>query len=327
MSVAIRKHRWEGPETQWMGLSPSFAVYDAFCCHRFTADNVRPAMEEHEALSEEPKETNSSSFKLFSVAEVNDIIEKQEPIPKEVNENDNLDAEGVYLSPDTSVETVVNVSIISEEHNFMETGVVLCQEETPSENVILQEGKMGMGYEKSEKCEISDISVGKKDTFEGEDDLDTNDENNKDSLNVLNFMSVIDSATEILSSGTDVGEIVTPGVQLIYSAVIAQQRRKSDAFKDGHGKKTCDVVLGNCSNQGFSLCSQALCETGPSSCFPLSSSTMLKENGVHKSEVTIEDVNENQKMLNPTDQCLQLKDNGATCVSGYEHVRLRRKKV
>uniref|UniRef100_A0A8C5LVP0 Uncharacterized protein n=1 Tax=Leptobrachium leishanense TaxID=445787 RepID=A0A8C5LVP0_9ANUR len=322
MSLVIRQPSWEGPETTWMGLSSSITVHDTLCCHGLTAENVTPAMEgAHEDLPEEQKE----SLTLFTDSCIfNGSID---PDLQDLDENDNLGTAGLCASADPSVADTAKVSISREDPNFSEVDAVIRLEETASKTIGIP---VEMGSE-SEKFENGINSVEAKQTIADEDYVATSDEIDKGYLNVLK--SVLDPAADVLLKDTDVGEMSMPGVQLIYSAVIAQQRRKSDVAKD-ELRNNCNVVLDDHSGPCAIICSPSFSEMGPQGCFgecSLGPSRTTKENGIQNTVSNV-DLNTFDKKLvfpNTTEpvQCLQITDHGAISITGYDHVRLRRKKV
>ncbi|KAM4706596.1 rho GTPase-activating protein 7-like [Discoglossus pictus] len=336
MSVATRKKSWEEHVTQWMGLSTNHSSYDKICCHGITTDNIKPAMEEHE-VSEEEKPSSFSECCYFG--DCKGFLGTQEQISKDVDENDNLDMEDHYISPDTSIETVVNVPVGGEDHISKEHDKISCPEEAILVNKRLPQEETSEECKETEICEADNMAVytedKKKQVTEGEH-VDSIKENNADKMNVLGFISVMNAPEETLCKATDMKEIGLPGEQLLHSAVIAQQRRKSEASKDGHGKNICDVVLDNSSCEPCTyICSQPTSVKDPKVCSSVSHlfpDTVIKENGVHNNGFG-DNVSDTEKASfentnkKDVDQFLKTKDNMHTYGSIYDQVRLRRKKV
>ncbi|XP_075422106.1 rho GTPase-activating protein 7 isoform X1 [Ascaphus truei] len=326
MSVAIRKRSWEDHVTQWMELSSNSLGYDTICSHGLTADNLKPTMEKHEVLTEDQKEKHSSFSECCYFGGTNAFFEIQDQISKQVDENDNLDMEGHYISPETSTETVVDVSADGDDHGFVEVGHTPCQERAVSLNETLPQHVMAKECKMYEICGgdklLVHIEEEKDEVTEGEH-VDSNNENNLDNVNVFSFTSLMDAPEEIFCKAADEKEVIMPGEQILYSAIIAQQRRKSD----GHGKNMLDdFSCGPCTY----VSSQPMSETDPKSCCILSnlcSDTVLKDNGLHNNGFT-NTQKEGRKSTNSKEatHCLQLKENLTTCGGIYEHVRLRRKK-
>ncbi|XP_053556235.1 rho GTPase-activating protein 7-like [Bombina bombina] len=334
MSLAIKKRSWEEHVTEWMGLSSSFSGHDTICCHRLTSDNLKTAMDKHDVLTVEQKEKDPNISECIYVGGCNHLLENEKQISKDVDENDNLDMNGHYISPE--VESVVHYPGEGYYDSCKINSKMLCLDGPVSESDVLLQDNLSNESPKHENRGADNILDYRKtqnvEATEGEH-VDSTKEINQDNLHILSFTSGIDAPVETIYRSTDVAEIGMPGEQLLKSALIAQKRRKSDVSKDGHGKNICDVLDDSLCGKCVDVCCQLMSETCPKGCLNTShmcSHTSCKENGIYNNKLTdLSDAKKEDKQSASSKdaaQSLEPKDKIPTCGIAYEQVRLRRKK-
>lgn len=353
MSLAIRKKSWEEHVTQWMGLALEPVEYNTACRHGLVADNLQTSMEKDEVLSVDEKEKRASFPECCYSGEVTGFPEKQLGIvSKEVDENDNHEAEEHFL--EASTETLVHVSDDDDDYSALHLDSVNYhipavgsepKDEGHSLNgagSLTQMVPITEGNKAAESSGISgDISeepgcnIVPKEKRRGEDVCGSIGQ----SLELCNYEvlnKVVDVEKENCTNSPSVKEVIMPGKQLLHTAVIAQQRRKSDAFKDGLGKSECNVVDSGISSESYTssdgqLClavqpSNSLMQSPPCSCIP------AVENGLDGSGFTEPQVAPENKCLSNVSsaediQCLHVRDHLTTHENSDSQVKLRKRKV
>ncbi|XP_062431609.1 rho GTPase-activating protein 7 isoform X2 [Rhea pennata] len=355
MSLAIRKKSWEEHVTQWMGLALESVEYNTECRHGLVADNLQTSMEKDEVLSVDQKEKCASFPDCCQSGELIGLPAKQlGNVSKEVDENDNHEDEEHFL--EASTETLVHVSDDEDDYSALNLDSVNYQITT-----VEREPK---GEEKSLKgagslTKMVPIMEGNKETDASGIIGDTNKEPGYDpvqmvseeemeeenisgsigqSLELCNsegLNEVIDVQEENLSNSPNVKEIIMPGKQLLHTAVIAQQRRKSDAFKEGLGKPECDVVQSEISSELCTNRDRKPCSTvEPSDCLMQSSPCahiLSVENSLQESGFTEPQVASENKCLSNVSsaediQCLHLGNHLTTQENSDSQVKLRKRK-
>ncbi|KAM6132583.1 LOW QUALITY PROTEIN: rho GTPase-activating protein 7 [Pterocles gutturalis] len=348
MSLAIRKKSWEEHVTQWMGLALESVEYNTACCHGLVADNLQTSMEKDEVLSMDRKEKCASFPECCYSGELIGFPAKQlGNVSKEVDENDNHEDEEHFL--EASTETLVHVSddddddsaLNLESVNYHITAVGRAKTEEKNLNGAGSLTQMVPITESNMAAEPSGII--------GEPGCDTvlKEETEEDnvcgsigqSLKLCNYEGLneeVDVEKESLSNSPNVKEIIMPGKQLLHTAVIAQQRQKSDAFKDGLGKSEYNVVESGISSescpssdrQPYSVVesSDCLMQSSPCSLIP------AVENGLDESGFTEPQVAPENKCLSNVSsaediQCLHVRDHLTTQEYSDCQVKLRRKEI
>ncbi|XP_067386751.1 rho GTPase-activating protein 7 isoform X1 [Emydura macquarii macquarii] len=351
MSLAIRKRSWEEHVTQWMGLSFNSVEYNTACRHGLVADNFQASMEKDEVLSVDRKEKCASLPDCCHGGELIGFSEKLlSNISKEVDENDNHEDEEHFLSLEASTETLVHVSDDDDDddisdlgldkvnHQFTAIGRKLTDEESSLEGAgsLTKMVAMMKTHRDSNITEIiGNIDEPDYDTIaKEEEDICGSIGKSLELCNYKDLNEIMDDPRKNLSSSLNLKEIM-PEKQLLHTAVIAQQRRKSDAPKDGHEKADYNVV-----QDEFSPCLHTGSGRQPfseadSSNYPVqsppSSHIMSMENGLDESGFTEpQAVPQNKCLTNvsPVEgmQCLHLQDNLTSHESADNQVKLRKRK-
>nr|XP_014424200.1 rho GTPase-activating protein 7 isoform X2 [Pelodiscus sinensis] len=354
MSLAIRKRSWEEHVTQWMGLLPSNSVeYNTACHHGLVADNFQASMEKDEVLNVDQKEKRVSLPDCCHGGELIGFPAKLlSNISKEVDENDNHEEEEHFLSLEASTETLVHISDDDDDvvlnfsldkvnHHLTTIGRKLTDEESSlggAGSLTKMVAIIKTNRESNISETIGDMDEPEYDTVPDEEkeekDICGSIRKSLELYNDKSLNEVIDAPRENLSSSLNVKEIM-PEKQLLHTAVIARQRRKSDAPKDGHEKANYNVAQGEFSpglytgsgRQPFSMAdsSNYLIQSSPSS------HIMSMENGLDESGFTEpQAVPQNKCPTNITPvegmQCLYLKDNLYTQEFTDMQVKLRKRK-
>lgn len=316
MSVAVRKKSWEDHVSQWIGSSLNTSGCDKLCCHGIKVEHLKTAMEEHG--KGDTKETSSLSESIY-LEDCNGFCEDQEQVSKDIDENENLGTDHC-VSLNTSIETFIFLP--SKESELKTTNEDLL----PNQDRISSLVKTLLENDVSNTSEVSDIShdveENKCPEVEGGD---TKYKIKEDNVNVLDGMS----SDEMLHGNTDLEEIDMSGEQLLHSARIAQQRRKSDGSKVVYEQNICSAVSTDPSESLHFCVSSHLEPEGGTGGFQYGSS-LCRDTDSHNDANS--DFNESQDGLqqtNPTNctQSVPSKDNMSTCEVICDQVRLRRKKV
>uniref|UniRef100_A0A8C8VGW5 Rho GTPase-activating protein 7 n=1 Tax=Pelusios castaneus TaxID=367368 RepID=A0A8C8VGW5_9SAUR len=353
MSLAIRKRSWEEHVTRWMGLPFSSIEYNTACRHGLVADNFQASMEKDEGFSVDRKEKCASLPDCCHGGELICFPEKLlSNISKEVDENDNHEDEEHFLSLEASTETLVHVSGDDDDdisdlgldkvnHHFTTIGRKLTDEEKNlggAGSLTKMVAMMKTHREPNISETIGDIDEPDYDTVPKEEKEEENICGSiGKSLELYNYKGLnelIDDPRKNLSNSLNLKEIM-PEKQLLHTAVIAQQRRKSDAPKDGHEKASCIVVqdefsAGVCTGSG----KQPFLKTDSSNYLvqsPLSYHITSMEDGLDESPFTEpQAVPQNMSLTNVTPvqgmNCLNLQDNLTTHESTDNQVKLRKRK-
>ncbi|XP_041908825.1 rho GTPase-activating protein 7 isoform X7 [Corvus kubaryi] len=351
MSLAIRKKSWEEHVTQWMGLASESVEYNTACRHGLVADNLQTSMEKDEVLSVDRKEKCASFPECCYSGEVTGFPEKQlGNVSKEVDENDNHEDEEHFL--EASTETLVHVSDDDDDYSALNLDSVnyhitaVGNEPTDEGHSLNGAGsltKMVPITEGNKAAESSGISG----DISEEPGCDTvpKEQMKKDvcgsvgqSLELCNYEvlnEIVDVEKENCINSPNVKEVIMSGKQLLHTAVIAQQRRKSDAFKDCLGKSECNVVESGISSESYTssdgqLCtavepSNCLMQSSPCSCIP------AVENGLDESGFTEPQVAPENKCLSNVSsaediQCLHVRNHLTTHEYSDNEVKLRKRK-
>lgn len=342
MSLAIRKKSWEEHVTQWMGLALESVEYNTACRHGLVADNLQKSMEKDEVLSVDRKEKCASFPECCYSGEMIGFAAKQlGNVSKEVDENDNHEDEEHFL--ETSTETLVHVSDDDDDDDYSAFNLdsvnyitAVGGEPKDEENSLNGAGSVTQivqiteGNKPTEASEvIGDVS--KEPGTAPKEEMEDNDVcgSSGQSLELCNY----ESLNEVVNVEK---EIIMPGKQLLHTAVIAQQRRKSDPFKDGPGKSECNVVESgisseSCTNSDRQLCSavessNCLTQSAPCSLIP------AVENGLDESGFTEPQVAPENKCLSNVSsaedtQCLHIRNHLTTQEHSDSQVKLRKRKV
>ncbi|XP_072190668.1 rho GTPase-activating protein 7 isoform X1 [Excalfactoria chinensis] len=342
MSLAIRKKSWEEHVTQWMGLALESVEYNTACCHGLVADNLQISMEKDEILSVDRKEKCASFPECCHGGEPTGFPAKQlGNVSKELDENENHEEEHFL---EASTETLVHVSDDDDDdypalnlngvnHHITAVGRELKDEEE-SLNGAGSLRQVVENMECNEEAETSGI-IGDGDTVPKEKMEGDICGSIGQSLELCSYEAlneVVEVEKENLFNSPNVKEIIMPGKQLLHTAVIAQQRRKSDAFKDSLGKSECNVVQSGISSDSCPS-SQPCSAVESSECLMQSSCShvLAVENGLDESGFTEPQVAPENKCLSNVSsaedtQCLHLRIDLTTQEYSDSQVKLRKKK-
>ncbi|KAM6261176.1 rho GTPase-activating protein 7 isoform 2-T3 [Porphyrio hochstetteri] len=351
MSLAIRKKSWEEHVTQWMGLALESVEYNTACRHGLVADNLQTSMEKDEVLSVDRKEKCASFPECCYSGELIGFPAKQlGNVSKEVDENDNHEDEEHFL--EASTETLVHVSDDDDDYSALNLDSVNYHITAVGGEPKDEENLNGAGSltqmvpitESNKATEAPGIigDVSKEPSCDTvpieemeEDNIRGSTAQSPELCNYEGLNEVVDVEKESLSNSPNVKEITVPGKQLLHTAVIAQQRRKSDAFKDGLGKSECNVVETGISSESCTSSDGQLSSVVRSSdCLMQSSPCSLLpavENGLDESGFTEpQAASENKCLSNVSSaediQCLHIKDHLTTQEYSDSQVKLRKRK-
>ncbi|XP_073439764.1 rho GTPase-activating protein 7-like [Dendrobates tinctorius] len=313
MSVAVRKKSWEDHVSQWIGLSSNTSGCDKLCCHGIKTKNLKSAMEEHG--KEAMKETLS---KCIHLEECIGLLEVENQISKEMDENDNLSTEDCSLSSNTSMETFIFLPPNEKELTTKKDELLSSQEGMEVKSLLEEE--------MSNTLQVSNTSdeVQKNQCTDNERG-DTNYKINGDNVNALDEMSF----KEMLQGNTDLEETDMSGEQLLNSARIAKQRRKSDGSKVVYEQNVCtDSTDSLCT----CLCTSSHLEPSQRTRSYHNASFLGQVNhSYYESHEVNNELNVSQDGLKELSSksathSVPTKDNMATSEGMYDQVRLRRKK-
>uniref|UniRef100_A0A8C3LRB2 Rho GTPase-activating protein 7 n=1 Tax=Chrysolophus pictus TaxID=9089 RepID=A0A8C3LRB2_CHRPC len=348
MSLAIRKKSWEEHVTQWMGLALESVEYNTACRHGLVADNLQISMEKDEILSVDRKEKCASFPECCHGGEPTGFPAKQlGNVSKELDENENHEEEHFL---EASTETLVHVSDNDDDddddypalnlngvnHHITAVGRELKDEEESLNGA----GSLRQVVQKTECNEEAETAgiIGDGDTVPKEKMEGDICGNIGQSLELCSYEAlneVVQVEKENLFNSPNVKEIIMPGKQLLHTAVIAQQRRKSDAFKDNLGKSECNVVQSGISSNSCPSSDRQPCSVvEPSECLMQSSPCShvpAVENGLDESGFTEPQVAPENKCLSNVSsaedtQCLHLRIDLTTQEYSDSQVKLRKKK-
>ncbi|XP_042728070.1 rho GTPase-activating protein 7 isoform X1 [Lagopus leucura] len=346
MSLAIRKKSWEEHVTQWMGLALESVEYNTACRHGLVADNLQISMEKDEILNVDRKEKCASFPECCHGGEPTGFPAKQlGNVSKELDENENHEEH--FL--EASTETLVHVSDDDDDdddypalnlngvnHHITAVGREL-EDEEESLNGAGSLRQVVQKTECNEEAETSGI-IGDGDTVPKEKMEEGICGSIGQSLELCSYEAlneVVQVEKENLFNSPNVKEIIMPGKQLLHTAVIAQQRRKSDAFKDSLGKSECNLVQSGISSDSCpSIDRQPCSAVEPSECLMQSSPCShvpAVENGLDESGFTEPQVAPENKCLSNVSsaedtQCLHLRIDLTTQEYSDSQVKLRKKK-
>ncbi|XP_053921255.1 rho GTPase-activating protein 7 isoform X1 [Cuculus canorus] len=353
MSLAIRKKSWEEHVTQWMGLALESAEYNTACRHGLVADNLQTSMENDEVLSVDQKEKCASFPEFCYSGELIGFPAKQlGHVSKEVDENDNHEDEEHFL--EASTETLVHVSDVDDDYSALNldsanypitpvgmeprdedknlNGAVFLTQTLPITEDNKATEASGIIGDISKKTGCDTVP---KEEMEEDNNICGSIDQSVELCNDEGLNEVVDVVKEHLSSSPNVKEIIMPAKQLLRTAVIAQQRRKSDAFKDGLGKSECNVIESGisselCTSSDRQLCSavessECLMQSSPCSLVPVVGND-LDESGSTEPQVAPE----NKCLSNISSaedlQCLHIRNNLTTQEYSDTQVKLRKRK-
>lgn len=345
MSLAIRKKSWEEHVTQWMGLTLESVEYNTACRHGLVADNLQISMEKDEILSVDRKEKCASFPECCHGGEPTGFPAKQlGNVSKELDENENHEEEHFL---EASTETLVHVSDDDDDdypvlnlngvnHHITAVGRELKDEEESLNGA----GSLRQVVQKTEFNEEAETSgiIGDGDTVpkeKMEGDICGSIDQSLELCNYEALNEVVQVEKENLLNSPNVKEIIMPGKQLLHTAVIAQQRRKSDAFKDSLGKFECNVVQSGISSDSCPSSDRQPCSAVESSECLMQSSPCSHvpavENGLDESGFTEPQVAPENKCFSNVSsaedtQCLHLRIDLATQEYSDSQVKLRKKK-
>ncbi|XP_042668221.1 rho GTPase-activating protein 7 isoform X1 [Centrocercus urophasianus] len=348
MSLAIRKKSWEEHVTQWMGLALESVEYNTACRHGLVADNLQISMEKDEILNVDRKEKCASFPECCHGGEPTGFPAKQlGNVSKELDENENHEEH--FL--EASTETLVHVSDDDDDdddddypalnlngvnHHITAVGRELKDEEESLNGA----GSLRQVVQKTECNEEAETSgiIGDGDTVPKEKMEGDICGSIGQSLELCSYEAlneVVQVEKENLFNSPNVKEIIMPGKQLLHTAVIAQQRRKSDAFKDSLGKSECNLVQSGISSDSCPSTDRQPCSAvEPSECLMQSSPCShvpAVENGLDESGFTEPQVAPENKCLSNVSsaedtQCLHLRIDLTTQEYSDSQVKLRKKK-
>jgi len=352
MSLAIRKKSWEEHVTQWMGLALESVEYNTACRHGLVADNLQTSMEKDEVLSVDRKEKCASFPECCYSGELIGFPAKQlGNVSKEVDENDNHEDEEHFL--EASTETLVHMSDDDDDYSALNLDSVnyhitaIGREPNDEKKHLNGAGSLTQMLPITESNKaigaagiIGDVSkepgcdmVPKE---EMEEDVCGSIGQSLELCNCEGLDEVVDVDRENLSNSPNVKDIIMPGKQLLHTAVIAQQRRKSDALKDGLGKSERNVVESGISSESCTSSDRQLCSAMESGdCLMQSAPCSLipaVENGLDESGFTEPQVVPENKCLSNASsaedvQCLHVRDHLTTQEYSDSQVKLRKRKV
>ncbi|XP_069833759.1 rho GTPase-activating protein 7 isoform X2 [Dendropsophus ebraccatus] len=315
MSVAFQKKSWEDHVSQWIGLSSNTSGCDKLCCHGIQVEHLKTAMEEHG--KEVKKKTPSSSEGIY-LEECNGFIEDGGQISTEMDENDNVDTEDHCVSSDTNMETMI----------FLPSSEFKTKEEDllPSQDGISSLVKIIPGNDTSNTSGVKntsdDVEKNKCSEMEGGD---TSHEIKESNVTALDGMSSI----ETLHGNTDLEEIDMSGEQLLHSARIAQQRRKSDGSKVVYEQNVCSALSDDPSDH-LHFCISSHLEPKGGTRGNKKTSPLCRDHEGQKSHSEANsdlDVSQNGLQVPNCTQSIPTKDSLSTCEVIWDQVRLRKKKV
>ncbi|XP_040274742.1 rho GTPase-activating protein 7 isoform X1 [Bufo bufo] len=314
MSVSVRKKSWEDHVSQWIGLSSNPSGCDKLCCHGIKVDNLKTAMEEHG--KEDIKETE-----CISLEDCNGFLDAEEGIFKEIDENDNLDREDHSASSNTSIETVMPP-------NEKELKIKN-EDRLPNQDGISSLAKTFLEEDMSNTLEVGNTSVDEEeDTYAGVQGRDSNYELKDDNVNVFDGISF----NEMLHGNMDLEEMDMSGEQLLNSARIAQQRRKSDGSKVVYEHNICSgASTDSCDSLHFCVSShlETKGETrGYQNVSPLCRDTKSHDEPHYEMNGDLNVSQDGLQGVSSTNcaQSIPNQDNMSTCEVLCDQVRLRRKK-
>ncbi|XP_048797090.1 rho GTPase-activating protein 7 isoform X1 [Lagopus muta] len=349
MSLAIRKKSWEEHVTQWMGLALESVEYNTACRHGLVADNLQISMEKDEILNVDRKEKCASFPECCHGGEPTGFPAKQlGNVSKELDENENHEEH--FL--EASTETLVHVSDDDDDDdddddypalnlNGVNRHITAVGRELKDEEESLNgAGSLRQVVQKTECNEEAETSgiIGDGDTVPKEKMEGDICGSIGQSLELCSYEAlneVVQVEKENLFNSPNVKEIIMPGKQLLHTAVIAQQRRKSDAFKDSLGKSECNLVQSGISSDSCpSIDRQPCSAVEPSECLMQSSPCShvpAVENGLDESGFTEPQVAPENKCLSNVSsaedtQCLHLRIDLTTQEYSDSQVKLRKKK-
>lgn len=348
MSLAIRKKSWEEHVTQWMGLALESVEYNTACRHGLVADNLQISMEKDEILNVDRKEKCASFPECCHGGEPTGFPAKQlGNVSKELDENENHEEH--FL--EASTETLVHVSDDDDDDdddypalnlNGVNRHITAVGRELKDEEESLNgAGSLIQVVQKTECNEEAETSgiIGDRDTVPKEKMEGDICGSIGQSLELCSYEAlneVVQVEKENLFNSPNVKEIIMPGKQLLHTAVIAQQRRKSDAFKDSLGKSECNLVQSGISSDSCPSTDRQPCSAvEPSECLMQSSPCShvpAVENGLDESGFTEPQVAPENKCLSNVSsaedtQCLHLRIDLTTQEYSDSQVKLRKKKV
>ncbi|KAG9479797.1 hypothetical protein GDO78_011701 [Eleutherodactylus coqui] len=315
MSVAVRKKSWEDHVSQWIGLSSGC---DQLCCHGIKVEKLKSAMEENG--KEDVKETTSLPECVY-LEDCNDFLEVGEHLSKEIDENDNVGAEDCCASSDTGMETFALLP--SSELKMKNEDLVPSQDGISSMVKTLLEEDISNTFEDTNTND--DVGENKCTEVEGGD---TNHENKEVKVSVLDGMSF----DEMLYGNTDLEEIDMSGEQLLHSARVAQQRRKSDGSKVVYEQNICSVMSIDPADSLHCCVSSHLepkeCTRGYQNASPLCRDIESHEESHNEANGDFNVQRDGMQEISTTNcaQSIPTKDNMSTCEGIADQVRLRRKK-
>ncbi|XP_045142555.1 rho GTPase-activating protein 7 isoform X2 [Echinops telfairi] len=340
MSAAIRKRSWEEHVTQWRGLQCNSDDYNTACHHGLAADSLQASMEKDASLHVDRKEKCVSLPDCCHGSELRDFPARpMGHASKEIDENDSHEGDGQFLSLEASTETLVHVSDEDTDSDLYMTDdkqILATQKRELSDQ---QMGKGAGSLERTPPIMESNQDSCSSWIMAGEPKLTPVAERRerpmadpvKTSLELCHdkSLSEIKDASQVNArDALHVKEIV-PEKQLLNTAVIAQQRRKSDFPQDGHARNPC-ITHDECSAPPSTERGLPLSEADLGSCLlqpPSGPSGMSAENGLQEHGFT-EHQNSSLSKVTTGDgmQCLLLQETLATQEPADNQVRLRKRK-
>ncbi|KAM5264809.1 rho GTPase-activating protein 7 isoform 2-T2 [Ctenodactylus gundi] len=337
MSVAIRKRSWEEHVTQRMG-QPFNSDDNTECHHGLIADDLQASMEKDATINVDRKEKCASLPDCCHGPELRDFPGRL--ISKEVDENGSHEGDDQFLSLEASTETLVHVSDedpdsdlylagdqqilttpghkISGQHSAEGAGSLVKTLPIRNRNrdscnswTVADEADLALAEERGERSIVDTISK----SLELCNDVNLNEIKDASRVNTFDSLNVKDTV---------------PEKQLLNSAVIAQQRRKSDFSKDEQEKHSCHVVQDEVSSVPCLDGGRPLLKSDSESCLlqlPACPSGMSAESSLEKRGFS---EHQNRSPLEVSAegglQCVHTDDPLATQEPIESQVRLRKRK-
>ncbi|KAG8521306.1 Rho GTPase-activating protein 7 [Galemys pyrenaicus] len=315
--------------------------YNTACHHGLVADSLQASMEKDATANVDRKEKCVSLPECCHGSELRNFSERSMGhISIKVDENDSHKGEDQFFSLEASTETLVHMSDEDTDSDLYPTDkqiLTIQGNQTPDQHTVKGAGSLVKTLPIMETNQDSYTSW----RMVGEADLTLVEEKGEKkvvdvlskSLELCNKVSLseIKDAPEVNACDSLNVKDTVPDKQLLNSAMIAQQRKKTDFPKDEHERNTCNIVQDEflaitCTDRGLPLlkADPRSCLLHPSSC----PSGMSAEDDLEKSGFS-ENQNKSFAKVNCGDgmQCLHLKESLATQEFKDNQVRLRKRKV
>ncbi|XP_012580227.1 PREDICTED: rho GTPase-activating protein 7-like [Condylura cristata] len=340
MSVAIRKRSWEEHVAQWMGQPFNSDDYNIACHHGLVADSLQASMEKDATVNVDRKEKCVSLPDCCHGSDLKNFPERpMGHTSMEVDENDRHKNEDQFFSLEASTETLVHVSDEDTDSDIYPTDkqILTTQGHQTSDqhntrgagSLVKTLSIMETNQDSSNSCGMAggvDLTLAKE---KGERKVVNVVSKSLELCNEISLSEIKDASEGNTCDSLHVEDIV-PDKQLFNSALITQQRKKSDFPKDEHERNTCSIVQDKFLPNTYTDRGLPSLKADPGSCLvypPPCPSGMSAENGLEKSGFS-EHQNKSFAKVNCGDgmQCLHLKESLATQEPTDNQVRLRKRK-